>query len=171
MRFCDSFSFPLLILLDPSPVHDSSPMGNDSSSPLPHSEDLRGAAQLMFAVVEASVPKLALLLSPAATASLINAQVSCTRLVYDGSDNSSCKQIPSENMAQEARMPTHRCAESVQPHQGTRRALVRCKAALAVHMWVCVETRASLSSTQLCLRTCLRCCSLMGLVDVMFPRS
>ena len=79
VRFCDSFSFPLLILLDPSPGHDSS---HDSSAPPPRSEDLRGAAQLMFAVVEASVRKLALLLSPAATASLINAQVGSQSAVH-----------------------------------------------------------------------------------------
>ena len=68
VRFCDSFSFPLLVLLDPSPVHTPAPAA-------PQTEDLSGAAQLMFAFVEASVPKLAVLLSPEQTTSLINAQV------------------------------------------------------------------------------------------------
>ena len=66
VRFCDSFSFPLLILLDPSPA---GPVGGLQS------EDLQGAAQLMFAFVEASVPKLALLLSPDQAARLLNTQV------------------------------------------------------------------------------------------------
>lgn len=70
MRFCDAFDIPLVVLMDP---------GSQSSTPS-HRQDLRGSAQLLFALAEASVPKLALLLSALPPASLLSPQVNCQHL-------------------------------------------------------------------------------------------
>ena len=65
VRFCDAFEIPLVVLLDPAGQ-------KTAQAPRP---DLRGVAQLLFAFAEASVPKLALLLSPLQPGSLLSPQV------------------------------------------------------------------------------------------------
>ena len=65
VRFCDAFEIPLIVLVDPSHC------GTQQAG----RQDLRGVAQLLFAFAEASVPKLALLLSPLQPGSLLSPQV------------------------------------------------------------------------------------------------